>query len=312
MPRLVAAGLAADLAFGVLMAGAVLVIQATVPPCEGDSCMGGPRLLAGVGAVPFVTFFALVAGFLVARVARAARACGLAALATPVALLALATLGASLLAGHAPVLPVLFVLGPAVGPVAAVTAGLVIDGRGWVRLVALPASVVLIVGPVAVDHFLLTPWHQAQAVTEAVPQPYRLTRPAMTLLSLSLDSVSRTLDLRFAPARDDSHSHDIHLNEGRMQQQADLTARCAPALSTLATPVTVGLAVAATAPDLAIWRTAPDQHFGAVVVVRGDVVIEIDGDEPVDTDAEALTLVARLQPATAGDLLDQAEDIDVP
>jgi len=287
------------------MAAVSFLIDSVIPPCEGDSCMGGERLLFTLCAVPFVLFIALVVGLLAARVARV---WGMTLCAMPVALLALGAFVVVLLLEDLEMSAMAPVLGVAVGPTAMITAGLMREGRGWVRFGAMPAIVVLIVGPLVVDHTVLIPLRQARAITRTVTQPYRLTGSAMTLVSLNLNPNARALELQFNP--DGGASGEIQLSEGRSLTPFDSKARCAPQMSDTDIPNRACVVVPAVAPNLAIWRTGLDP-LDQVVVVRADAVIKIDGVD-ASTDAAALALAARLGPASAVDLLHEAKNTYVP
>lgn len=304
--RLARAGFTATLLFAVLVIGVGLVSRVTLPGCRGDSCFGSPQLWGGVLAVPAVAYVALAVAL---RAQGITRPLLVAVIALPVVLLGLG--GEVWIAVHQGSVPLRLVLlvaiGAGAGPFATLAAGSAVRGRGVCRFLLLAAVGVLAVGGVGA-YRVLAPLGAQSRITTVVPQPYQYSGPGWALRSLDLNQSTWTLDLDYQGTGFEA----IRLEEARPPATDALTGRCAPRLSLLDPPSQACIAVPVTAPDLAMWRTAPDNSPGEVIVVRDGAIMRLTNSRALPTDAAAHALVSGLAPVAAADLLEKAAYTYVP
>ncbi|WP_088281182.1 hypothetical protein [Kineosporia sp. A_224] len=302
-----AAGLVAEIAFVVLMALVALVSHVVLPGCEGDSCIGSPRLYAGVLVSPLVLFAALVGAVLVLRVRRPWAVAGVA---LPVALVLLGA-GVAALLGVLQASRVLTLLAAgfavACGPVATVAATALVDGRGPLRFVPVPAVVALVVLVVVASRLLVPGW-QAGRVTALVPQPYAYEVPGAVLNSLNANRYTGVLELNYIVGEEEF----VDVDEVGPVTAAARAGACSPALP-VGEPSGLCRRLPSPSVDVTVWRSGPgasgaDEAY--VVVARPDVTIVLFATTMAD-DAAALALVARLHPVDARTLLDAAENVYV-
>lgn len=311
LARAALAGLVAEIGFVVLVTVVALTARVLLGPCTSDSCMGGPALVLAVLSSPLTAFAALGVAFLRFGVPRA---WGVAAVALVVALVLLAGAAADVL-GHltagGPVVVVL-VGGLAVlfGPLSAVAATAMVNGRGVLRFVPAPAAVVLVVLAVVASQVRVPAW-QASRITDVVPQPYAYTEPGAELYALSLNASTHVLELGYSVG-----DRFVNVHESGPLPAAARAAGCSPVLQ-LGEPAPLCRRVAG--PDGAVvWREqdpVDPQYVGTrtsyLVVARPDATIVLFGD-PVPDDAAALAIVANLRPTDARTLLDTATSVSVP
>lgn len=307
--RTALAGLVAE-AFAVAFMGATAAATTLVlPTCEGDSCIGSPRLWADVALSPLVVLLALAAAFTVRRLRRPWL---LAGVALPVALLLLGT-GASALLGALPALGpaavVLVVAGVLFGPLAAVAAGALVHGRrpaGWV-----PAAVVVLLAVgLVVAHVLLGPSSRAAAVTAAAPQPYAYEAPRARLNALNVNGYTNVLELGYvvgAPSGDELDESFVDLHETGPVPAAARAADCSPALP-LGEPQNLCHRLV-TPSGVTVWRPSAGAD-PQLVVALPDATVTVFADVP--DDAAAVALVGRLVPVEASRLLADAGSVSVP
>jgi hypothetical protein len=308
--RAALAGLVAEVGFVLLVAVVAVVARVLLGTCHSDSCIGGPAFYLSVLASPFAAFAALGVALVAFRVPRA---WGVAGVAFGVALVLLVAAAAGVL-GHlqaaGPVVAVTVgLLAAGFGPVSAVTATAMVNGRGALRFVPVPAVVVLVVLAVVLGQ-LRVPGQQASRITSVVPQPYAYAAPGATLYSLNLNGYTHALELGYSVG-----DQFVEVHESGPLPAAVRAAGCSP---TLQVGEPKSLCRRLPAPDgVGIWREndPPDpQLVGSrssyVVVARPDATLVLFSATVTD-DAAALALVAALRPTDARTLLDTATSVSV-
>lgn len=300
------AGLVAEIAFVVLMALVVLVSRVVLPGCEGDSCIGSPRLYAAVLVSPLVLLVAF-AGALAAF--RVRRPWVVALAAVPVALVLLVAAVAVLLGVLRSSLLLTLVaaaLAVAFGPLSAASADALVNGRGPLRFVAAPGVVALVV-LVVVASQLLGPGFRAGKVTALTPQPYAYDAPGAALSSLTANATTGVLELEYLAA-----DESVSVHEFAPLTAAERAGECPPDLP-VGEPTGLCRRLPSPGAGVTIWRR-PVGSGGTgdpyVLVARPDVTLVLLSTRMPD-DAGALALVARLGPVEAGALLDEAENVYV-
>lgn len=307
--RAAAAGVVAEVGFLAVLAALALGTQRLLGRCVGDSCMGDPSTYVAILSSPFVAFAALVVAFLRFGLPRAWAVAGVAVVVALVLLAGAAAVAlGGLEAGGAVVVPVA-VVAALFGPVSAVTATALVNGRGALRFVPAPAVVLLVVLAV-VGSQLRAPALQAARITAVVPLPYAYGVPGVELYSLNLNGFTHVLELGYSVG---DRFVDVH-ESGPLP--ADVrAAACSPTLQ-LGEPD--GLCHRLPAPDgVGIWRQqdpGDPQLAGAaasyVVVARPDVTLVVFSTA-ISDDASALVVVADLRPTDARTLLDTATSVSV-
>jgi hypothetical protein len=241
---------------------------------------------------------------------RVPRAWGVAGVAIVVALTLLVAAAAGVLGyvqAAGPVVTVVVgLLAAGFGPVSAVAATAMVNGRGVLRFVPVPAVVVLVVLVVVLGQ-LLVPGRQASRITAAVPQPYAYDAPGAVLSSVLLTRPTNVLELDYSGVAEVLHVHEV----GPVPAAARAAA-CSPALP-VGEPTGLCRRLPSPSADVTVWRSAAGAS-GAdgdyVVVARPDVTVVLFSAYVPD-DAGALALVARLRPVEAATLLEAAENVYV-
>ena len=307
--RTALAGVLAEVGAVVLMALVYLVLRAVLPACTGDSCIGSPRLWVGVALSPFEVFVAFAGAFLALRLRRAWASAGLA---LPVALLLLGTGAYTLLGGSSGfgvTSFVLAVLAAGCGPLAAVAAAALLNGRrasGWI-----PGAVVVgLVLAVVLANTLFDSASKVAAVTALAPQPYGYQAPRTRLNTLNTNDYTKILQLEYItsdPSGNEFGDTFVYLHELRPLPAAARSAQCSPALPS-GEPQQLCRRVV-TPSGVTVWRAGGGDVLG-VVVAFPDATVVVSSQQVTDDDA-ALALVGRLKPVDAADLLDAASSVSV-